>query len=100
MVDAVMIERSAIEPYLEPAARGGSGLESATGAGLDTPDTPDTPDAPDSDASLADQLLAVERRLVAMALENCDGNIAAAARTLGLDRANLHRRLKRLGLRT
>jgi len=97
MVDAVMIERSAIEPYLEPAARGGSGLESATGAGLDTPDTPD---APDSDASLADQLLAVERRLVAMALENCDGNIAAAARTLGLDRANLHRRLKRLGLRT
>ncbi len=34
------------------------------------------------------------------AFESCDGNIAAAARMLGLDRANLHRRLKRLGLRS
>jgi two-component system, NtrC family, nitrogen regulation response regulator NtrX len=48
--------------------------------------------------TLADQLAAFEQQVVTQALENCAGNVAGAARQLGMDRANLHRKLKRLGL--
>ena len=47
---------------------------------------------------LAEQLAAFEQQVISGALENHGGNVAAAARDLGLDRANLHRKLKRLGL--
>jgi len=57
------------------------------------------PAAPVAGLSLADQMLAYERRLVAAAIERNQGNISAAARELGLDRANLFRKLKRLGLK-
>ena len=40
-----------------------------------------------------------ERETIAAALRAAGGNVAAAARALGVDRANLHRRLQRLGLK-
>ncbi len=47
---------------------------------------------------LRELLEAHERRLLAAALAQCAGNIASAARLLKVDRGNLHRRLRALGL--
>ena len=55
-------------------------------------------EADGGEGTLAQRLEAVERRIVGQALEASGGNIAEAARTLGLDRGNLHRRLARLGI--
>jgi two-component system nitrogen regulation response regulator NtrX len=49
---------------------------------------------------LARQVEDFERRAITAALDRHRGNIAAAARELDLDRANLHRKLKRLGLKS
>ena len=48
--------------------------------------------------SLAERLEVFERDTLRRALATADGNMAAAARDLGVDRGNLHRRLKRLGI--
>jgi len=48
--------------------------------------------------ALADALDAHERGLIAGALARAEGNVAEAARMLQTDRANLYRRMKRLGL--
>jgi len=40
----------------------------------------------------------LKRRRIAAAIDRCDGNWSRAARQLGLDRANLHRMAKRLGM--
>ena len=40
-----------------------------------------------------------ERELIAAAIERAAGNWAAAARMLDVDRSNLHRTAKRLGLK-
>jgi two-component system nitrogen regulation response regulator NtrX len=48
--------------------------------------------------TLAEKLAACELRVIKQALERSNGNVAEAARSLGLDRANLHRKIKRLGL--
>jgi DNA-binding NtrC family response regulator len=53
---------------------------------------------PEQSMTLAEALEAHERRLLRRALAEARGNIAAAARALGLDRSNLHRRLRRLKL--
>jgi DNA-binding NtrC family response regulator len=50
------------------------------------------------DASLNDQLDEHERMLIGRALAASGGNIAEAARRLQLDRPNLYRRMKRLGM--
>jgi DNA-binding NtrC family response regulator len=42
---------------------------------------------------------AVERAAIARVLESCGGNVVAAARTLGMARATLYRKLKRYGLK-
>ncbi|MFN7458723.1 MAG: helix-turn-helix domain-containing protein, partial [Gemmatimonas sp.] len=47
---------------------------------------------------LSDALDAYERRLIAAALAQSDGNVAEAARRLQTDRPNLYRRMRRLGL--
>ncbi|RKZ17363.1 sigma-54-dependent Fis family transcriptional regulator [bacterium] len=49
-------------------------------------------------SSLAGELEALERKLIATAVQAAAGNLAEAARQLGVDRANLHRRMKRLGI--
>jgi two-component system, NtrC family, nitrogen regulation response regulator NtrX len=48
--------------------------------------------------SLRKLLESHERCLLELALAQCEGNIASAARLLKLDRGNLHRRLRALGL--
>jgi two-component system, NtrC family, nitrogen regulation response regulator NtrX len=54
-------------------------------------------DRPDT-SSLADRLEAFERRQIEAALAAARGSVAEAARSLQTDRANLYRRMKRLGL--
>jgi len=49
-------------------------------------------------ATLRESLENFERRLIEQALAASQGNIAQAARGLGLDRANLHRKLRRFDL--
>ncbi|MCP4546514.1 MAG: sigma-54-dependent Fis family transcriptional regulator [bacterium] len=56
-------------------------------------------DDPRETGSLAERLAAHELRIVKGAMASADGNKAAAARELGLDPANLHRRMQRLGLK-
>jgi DNA-binding NtrC family response regulator len=50
------------------------------------------------DVPLADALDRYERQLIAAALSAATGNVADAARRLSTDRANLYRRMRRLGL--
>jgi two-component system, NtrC family, nitrogen regulation response regulator NtrX len=54
-------------------------------------------DRPDT-SSLVDRLEAFERRQIEAALAAARGSVAEAARSLQTDRANLYRRMKRLGL--
>ncbi len=61
--------------------------------GLRSGDTPDVTAQP-----LTDALDDFERSLIAGALGRTGGNVAEAARLLVTDRANLYRRMKRLGL--
>ena len=53
---------------------------------------------PAAGVSLRENLELYERRTIEKALAASGGNIAQAARALGLDRANLHRKLRRFGL--
>jgi two-component system nitrogen regulation response regulator NtrX len=50
------------------------------------------------DVGLADALDQHERELIARALSAARGNVAEAARRLSTDRANLYRRMRRLGI--
>jgi two-component system nitrogen regulation response regulator NtrX len=53
---------------------------------------------PVAGAPLSETLDRFERELIAQALAHAEGNVAEAARLLVTDRANLYRRMKRLGL--
>jgi two-component system nitrogen regulation response regulator NtrX len=53
----------------------------------------------DDERPLAERLEDHERSLIAAALSAADDNVAEAARRLKTDRANLYRRMRRLGLR-
>jgi two-component system nitrogen regulation response regulator NtrX len=55
-------------------------------------------DAPWHDVGLTDTLDQCERELIARALSVSRGNVAEAARRLLTDRANLYRRMRRLGI--
>jgi two-component system nitrogen regulation response regulator NtrX len=48
---------------------------------------------------LAEALESLERTMIEQALAGAGGNVAEAARRLGTDRANLYRRMRRLGMR-
>ena len=65
------------------------------------PAVPATVGAPENDGfdrSLSNLLDDYERSLIARALSRANGNVAEAARLLQTDRANLYRRMKRLGI--
>jgi two-component system, NtrC family, nitrogen regulation response regulator NtrX len=55
-------------------------------------------DVPWHDVALTDALDQHERELIARALSASRGNVAEAARRLATDRANLYRRMRRLGI--
>jgi two-component system nitrogen regulation response regulator NtrX len=55
-------------------------------------------DAAFNERSLRELLEDHERRILQAALTQCDDNIASAARLLKVDRGNLHRRLRALGI--
>ncbi|HSB53744.1 MAG TPA: sigma-54 dependent transcriptional regulator [Gemmatimonadales bacterium] len=78
-----------------PAA-GGKG---ATAPGRSEPTQP-RPATADPSLSLTELLDRYERELISDALTRAEGNVAEAARVLQTDRANLYRRMKRLGLAT
>lgn len=58
----------------------------------------DQPPPEGAGASLRDAVAAFERRMIGETLERHRGNLASAARALGVDRANLARLVKRLGI--
>jgi anaerobic nitric oxide reductase transcription regulator len=62
-------------------------------------DTDAHPDGESPPGSFRDAVMAHERRLVSASLARNHHNLAATARELGLDRANLNRLAKRLGLK-
>jgi anaerobic nitric oxide reductase transcription regulator len=50
-------------------------------------------------STLREAMTAYERRLISTSLLHHGGNVAATARELGIDRANLNRLTRRLGLK-
>ena len=68
-------------------------------AGASVGSGPDMPGFRDGeDGSLSDRLDEYEKFLLLQALEAADGSMAEAARRLQTDRANLYRRMRRLGI--
>jgi len=63
-------------------------------------ETPAGPAITADDLHLATQVEALERRLVALALEQSKGKVPAAARLLGLSRYGLTLKMRRLGIST
>jgi two-component system, NtrC family, nitrogen regulation response regulator NtrX len=70
----------------------------AEGAGDTAPTTGEYPALDLGGRSLTNALDDYERLLIRQAIQRADGNVAEAARALQTDRANLYRRMKRLGL--
>ena len=70
--------------------------QDATAPRIVTPES--GPDTPWRDIALSDTLDQYERELIARALSVSRGNVAEAARRLDTDRANLYRRMRRLGI--
>jgi two-component system nitrogen regulation response regulator NtrX len=60
--------------------------------------SPEVEETIDPNVSLTDALDNYERELIGTALRQAEHNVAEAARLLQTDRANLYRRMKRLGL--
>ncbi len=78
-----------------PLAPTQSALAAIDSGVIDTPSNGDNAPPP---TSLRDQVTAYERQLVSASLTHHNGNWAAAARDLQMDRANLLRLAKRLGV--
>jgi anaerobic nitric oxide reductase transcription regulator len=85
--------------------RAAGDVAAASGLGAVLAETPRDPRSPDARSvgvaegmSLREALEATKRALVIRAIRDSDGNMAAAARKLGMARSNLHHMMARLGL--
>ena len=56
------------------------------------------PSAPATHAAEATTLEAMERQMIARALQTCEGNLSAVAASLGITRQTLYNKMKRYGL--
>ena len=97
---ANIVERMAILATAEvvTAADIARVLPSVVAAPAPPPSTTDNGDGVWRDIALTDTLDRYERDLIARALSASRGNVAEAARRLETDRANLYRRMRRLGI--
>jgi two-component system nitrogen regulation response regulator NtrX len=57
------------------------------------------PSVPQSFAPLKDAVDEFEADYIERVIEACDGNMAESARTLGLERSHLYKKLKKFGIR-
>ena len=79
----------------------GPGLESSQSAGNDGPldgIRPATPTAVQAEGGLVKARQAFEAACIRHALGESSGNVSAAARLLGIDRTNLHKKIVAYGL--
>lgn len=74
------------------------GLPGSGGEAAAAPPVLEPGPASDGTASLEDQVVAEEARILRAALERAGGNRSAAARALGISRATLYRKLSRAGI--
>jgi two-component system C4-dicarboxylate transport response regulator DctD len=74
-------------------------LRYAMGLGLDIPGSPSLAmDVAGSGATLADQLAAVERQIIATVLRQHGGSLKATYEALGVSRKTLYDKIRKLGL--
>jgi Nif-specific regulatory protein len=86
-------ERFITPELLSPRVRSGS---TTPAAGSSPPPPPEDDDA--GEGSLREMMDRVERRILARVLESHGGNKTAAAKSLGITREGLHKKLKNLGM--
>ena len=83
-------------PSVAPGVAGIAGIAGEAGAPVDTTGT--SPAAVAAAGGLVEARRAFESDCVRAALREADGNVSAAARLLGIDRTNLHKKIQSLGL--
>jgi two-component system nitrogen regulation response regulator NtrX len=94
------VDAEAIEQVLPARVRNGSGTPDGSPWSLNAPDPDAGAAKPDPNSrSLNERMDDYERALIHGALESAGGSVAEAGRRLRTDRANLYRRMRRLGLR-
>ncbi len=115
MAEGPRIEVSDVHAVLRSSrpgfGAGAGGLPPADAAAAPAPDAPAPPSASSPAAAssspladvpvglpLAELLEQTERSAIRRALDDARGRISEAARLLGMDRANLHRKMRRLGI--
>ncbi len=84
--------------HLDFGRRAQTANQSGPIATISTAPAPVAPAAADDGKSLAERLLDSERKEIVAAVEKSRGNIASAARTLGINRSTLYYRLRKHGL--
>ncbi len=97
VVSRAVLRAAAGKPPGAPIVVGLEHVDVATGGVREEPAVAGAPGA--GGGPLRDQVEEFERRLIREAVERHEGNRAAAARELGMHRANLHHLARRLGLK-
>jgi two-component system nitrogen regulation response regulator NtrX len=85
LLERPQIDASDLEPWLEPESGVGTATEGGAGAG--------------GDGGLRGELEMREAEAIRRELESARWNVTQAAARLGLDRTNLHRKMRKYGIR-